>query len=31
MSERDIFLAALEIQDRTARNAWLTGQCGADA
>jgi serine/threonine protein kinase/tetratricopeptide (TPR) repeat protein len=31
MSERDIFLAALEIQDRTARDAWLSEQCGADA
>jgi serine/threonine protein kinase/tetratricopeptide (TPR) repeat protein len=31
MSERDIFLAALEIQDCIARDAWLTEQCGADA
>jgi hypothetical protein len=31
MNERDIFLAALEIQDHTARDAWLTEQCGADA
>ena len=31
MSERDIFLAALEIHDPAERSAWLAEQCGADA
>ena len=30
MSERDIFLAALEINRPAERSAWLVQQCGAD-
>src|SRR4051794_27152072 len=31
MSERDLFVAALQITDRAERSAWLDRECGGDA